>query len=75
MRIAIRAETSHLQFHLNSGLQRTHHFLDAKAIACLPHGAIVVNAATQDGLCEHKDCVHKGMVSAGPSSAYERTIT
>ena len=45
MRIAIRAETSHLQFHLNSGLQRTHHLFDAKAIACLPHGAIVVNAA------------------------------
>jgi phosphoglycerate dehydrogenase-like enzyme len=25
--------------------KQTHHFLDAKAIACLPHGAIVVNAA------------------------------
>src|SRR5216683_4964472 len=45
MRIAIRAETSHLQFHLNSGLERTHHLFDAKAIACLSHGAIVVNAA------------------------------
>jgi phosphoglycerate dehydrogenase-like enzyme len=25
--------------------KQTHQFLDAKAIACLPHGAIVVNAA------------------------------
>jgi lactate dehydrogenase-like 2-hydroxyacid dehydrogenase len=36
--------------------KQSHHFLDAKAIACLPHGAIVVNAA-RGGMVVDEDLI------------------
>ncbi len=54
-------------------LKETHHFLDAKAIACLPHGAIVVNAA-RGGIVVDEDLIaglKSGQVAAAGLDTYE----
>jgi lactate dehydrogenase-like 2-hydroxyacid dehydrogenase len=53
--------------------KQTHHFLDAKAIACLPRGAIVVNAA-RGGLVADEDLIaalKSGQVAAVGLDTYE----
>ena len=53
--------------------KQTHHFLDAKAIACLPRGAIVVNAA-RGGLVADEDLIaalKSGQVAAAGLDTYE----
>jgi lactate dehydrogenase-like 2-hydroxyacid dehydrogenase len=53
--------------------KQTHHFLDAKAIACLPHGSIVVNAA-RGGMVVDEDLIaalKSGQVAAAGLDAYE----
>lgn len=53
--------------------KKTHHFLDAKAIACLPHGAIVVNTA-RGGLVVDEDLIaalKNGQVAAAGLDTYE----
>jgi lactate dehydrogenase-like 2-hydroxyacid dehydrogenase len=53
--------------------KQTHHFLDAKAIACLPRGAIVVNAA-RGGLVVDEDLIaalKSGQVAAAGLDTYE----
>jgi lactate dehydrogenase-like 2-hydroxyacid dehydrogenase len=53
--------------------RQTHHFLDAKAIACLPHGAIVVNAA-RGGIVVDEDLIaalKSGHVAAVGLDTYE----
>jgi lactate dehydrogenase-like 2-hydroxyacid dehydrogenase len=52
---------------------QTHHFLDAKTIACLPHGAIVVNAA-RGGIVVDDDLIaalKSGQVAAVGLDTYE----
>jgi lactate dehydrogenase-like 2-hydroxyacid dehydrogenase len=53
--------------------KQTHHFLDAKAIACLPRGAIVVNAA-RGGIVVDEDLIaalKSGQVAAAGLDTYE----
>jgi lactate dehydrogenase-like 2-hydroxyacid dehydrogenase len=53
--------------------KETHHFLDAKAIACLPHGAVVVNAA-RGGIVVDEDLIaalKSGQVAAAGLDTYE----
>jgi lactate dehydrogenase-like 2-hydroxyacid dehydrogenase len=53
--------------------KQTHHFLDAKAIACLPRGAIVVNAA-RGGMVVDEDLIaalKSGQVAAAGLDTYE----
>ena len=53
--------------------KQTHHFLDAKAIACLPRGAIVVNAA-RGGMVVDEDLIaalQSGQVAAAGLDTYE----
>jgi lactate dehydrogenase-like 2-hydroxyacid dehydrogenase len=53
--------------------KETHHFLDAKAIACLPRGAIVVNSA-RGGLVVDEDLIaalKSGQVAAAGLDTYE----
>jgi lactate dehydrogenase-like 2-hydroxyacid dehydrogenase len=53
--------------------KQTHHFLDAKAIACLPHGAIVVNAA-RGGMVVDEDLIaalKSGQVATVGLDTYE----
>jgi lactate dehydrogenase-like 2-hydroxyacid dehydrogenase len=53
--------------------KQTHHFLDAKAIACLPRGAIVVNAA-RGGIVEDEDLIaalKSGQIAAVGLDTYE----
>jgi lactate dehydrogenase-like 2-hydroxyacid dehydrogenase len=53
--------------------KQTHHFLDAKAIACLPHGAIVVNAA-RGGIVVDEDLIaalKNGQIAAVGLDTYE----
>jgi lactate dehydrogenase-like 2-hydroxyacid dehydrogenase len=53
--------------------KQTHHFLDAKAIACLPRGAIVVNAA-RGGMVVDEDLIaalKDGQVAAVGLDTYE----
>jgi len=53
--------------------KQTHHFLDAKAIACLPRGAIVVNAAS-DGMAVDENLIaalKSGQVAAAGLDTYE----
>jgi lactate dehydrogenase-like 2-hydroxyacid dehydrogenase len=53
--------------------QETHHFLDAKAIACLPHGAIVVNTA-RGGMVVDDDLIaalKSGQVAAAGLDTFE----
>jgi lactate dehydrogenase-like 2-hydroxyacid dehydrogenase len=53
--------------------KQTHHFLDAKAIACLPHAAIVVNAA-RGGRVVDEDLIaalKSGQVAAVGLDTYE----
>jgi lactate dehydrogenase-like 2-hydroxyacid dehydrogenase len=53
--------------------KQTHHFLDAKAIACLPRGAIVVNAA-RGGIVVDEDLIaalKSGQVAAVGLDTYE----
>jgi lactate dehydrogenase-like 2-hydroxyacid dehydrogenase len=53
--------------------KQTHHFLDAKAIACLPRGAIVVNAA-RGGMVVDEDLIaalKSGQVAAVGLDTYE----
>jgi lactate dehydrogenase-like 2-hydroxyacid dehydrogenase len=53
--------------------KQTHHFLDAKAIACLPRGAIVVNSA-RGGLVVDEDLIaalKSGQVAAAGLDTYE----
>jgi lactate dehydrogenase-like 2-hydroxyacid dehydrogenase len=53
--------------------KQTHHFLDAKAIACLPSGAIVVNAA-RGGMVVDEDLIaalKSGQVAAVGLDTYE----
>jgi len=53
--------------------KQTHHFLDAKAIACLPRGAIVVNAA-RGGMVVDEDllaALKSGQVAAAGLDTYE----
>jgi lactate dehydrogenase-like 2-hydroxyacid dehydrogenase len=53
--------------------KQTHHFLDAKAIACLPRGAIVVNAA-RGGMVVDEDLIaalKSGKVAAAGLDTYE----
>jgi lactate dehydrogenase-like 2-hydroxyacid dehydrogenase len=55
------------------GTKETHHFLDAKAIACLPHGAIVVNSA-RGGIVVDEDLItalKSGQVAAAGLDTYE----
>jgi lactate dehydrogenase-like 2-hydroxyacid dehydrogenase len=52
---------------------QTHHFLDAKAIACLPHSAILVNAA-RGGIVVDEDLIaalKSGQVAAVGLDTYE----
>jgi lactate dehydrogenase-like 2-hydroxyacid dehydrogenase len=53
--------------------KQTHHFLDAKAMACLPRGAIVVNAA-RGGMVVDEDLIaalKSGQVAAAGLDTYE----
>ncbi len=53
--------------------KETHHFLDAKAIACLPHGAIVVNTA-RGGMVVDEDLIaalKSGQVAAAGLDTFE----
>jgi lactate dehydrogenase-like 2-hydroxyacid dehydrogenase len=53
--------------------KQTHHFLDAKAIACLPHGAIIVNAA-RGGIVVDEDLIaalRSGQVAAAGLDTYD----
>jgi len=53
--------------------KQTHHFLDAKAIACLPRGAIVVNPA-RGGMVVDEDLIaalKSGQVAAAGLDTYE----
>jgi len=53
--------------------EQTHHFLDAKAIVCLPRGAIVVNAA-RGGMVVDEDLIaalKSGQVAAVGLDTYE----
>ena len=53
--------------------KQTHHFLDAKAIAYLPHGAVVVNAA-RGGMVVDEDLIaalKSGRVAAAGLDTYE----
>lgn len=53
--------------------KETHHFLNAKAIACLPHGAIVVNTA-RGGLVVDEDLIaalKSGQVAAAGLDTFE----
>jgi len=53
--------------------KQTHHFLDRKAIACLPRGAIVVNAA-RGGIVVDEDLIaalKSGQVAAAGLDTYE----
>jgi lactate dehydrogenase-like 2-hydroxyacid dehydrogenase len=53
--------------------KQTHHFLEAKAIACLPRGAIVVNAA-RGGMVVDEDLIaalKSGQVAAAGLDTYE----
>ena len=53
--------------------KQTHHFLDAKAIACLPRGAVVVNAA-RGGMVVDEDLIaalKSGQVAAVGLDTYE----
>jgi lactate dehydrogenase-like 2-hydroxyacid dehydrogenase len=53
--------------------KETHHFLDAKAIACLPRGAVVVNAA-RGGMVVDEDLIaalKSGQVAAVGLDTYE----
>ena len=53
--------------------KQTHHFLDAKAIACLPRGAIVVNAA-RVGMVVDEDLIaalKSGQIAAAGLDTYE----
>jgi lactate dehydrogenase-like 2-hydroxyacid dehydrogenase len=53
--------------------QQNHHFLDAKAVACLPRGAIIVNAA-RGGMVVEKDpiaALRNGQVAAVGLDTYE----
>jgi lactate dehydrogenase-like 2-hydroxyacid dehydrogenase len=53
--------------------KQTHHFFDAKAIACLPRGAIVVNAA-RGGIVVDEDLIaalKSGQVAAAGLDTYE----
>jgi lactate dehydrogenase-like 2-hydroxyacid dehydrogenase len=53
--------------------KQTHHFLDAKAIACLPHVAVVVNAA-RGGMVVDEDLIaalKSGQVAAAGLDTYE----
>jgi lactate dehydrogenase-like 2-hydroxyacid dehydrogenase len=53
--------------------KQTHHSLDARAIACLPHGAIVVNAA-RGGMVVDEDLIaalKSGQVVAAGLDTYE----
>ena len=51
---------------------QTRHFLDAKAIACLPRGAIVVNAA-RGGMVVDEDLMLLSRVVKSQPSAWIRT--
>jgi lactate dehydrogenase-like 2-hydroxyacid dehydrogenase len=53
--------------------KETHHFLNAKAIACLPHGAIVVNTA-RGGMVVDEDLIaalKSGQVAAAGLDTFE----
>jgi len=53
--------------------KQSHHFLDAKAIACLPRGAVVVNAA-RGGIVVDEDLIaalKSGQVAAAGLDTYE----
>src|SRR5580700_3644483 len=53
--------------------KQTHHFLDAKAIACLPRGAVIVNAA-RGGMVVDEDLIaalKSGQVAAVGLDTYE----
>jgi lactate dehydrogenase-like 2-hydroxyacid dehydrogenase len=53
--------------------KQAHHFLDAKAIACLPRGAIVVNAA-RGGMVVDEDLIaalKSGQVAAAAWDTYD----
>src|SRR5580698_9482535 len=52
--------------------KQTHHFLDAKAMACLPRGAIVVNAA-RGGMVVDEDLMLLSRVVKSQPSAWIRT--
>lgn len=53
--------------------KETHHFLDAKAIACLPHGAIVVNTARGEIVVDEDliTALKSGQVAAAGLDTYE----
>jgi lactate dehydrogenase-like 2-hydroxyacid dehydrogenase len=53
--------------------KETHHFLDAKAIACLPYGAVVVNTA-RGGMVVDEDLIaalRSGQVAAAGLDTFE----
>jgi lactate dehydrogenase-like 2-hydroxyacid dehydrogenase len=52
--------------------KQTHHFLDAKAIGCLPRGAIVVNAA-RGGMVVDEDLITPSRVAKSQPLAWTPT--